>query len=99
MVEINNQRGRSSICWRGRRESITDVRKPEINGYDVIVGGELFTGLPDHPSQTCHAKNSKLKSTGVGRYQLLSCWWDAYRKQLGLKDFSGKVRRCSIAAD
>ena len=24
------------------------------------------------------------------RYQLLSCWWDAYRKQLGLKDFSPK---------
>ena len=25
------------------------------------------------------------------RYQLLSRWWDAYRKQLGLKDFSRKV--------
>ena len=34
--------------------------------------------------------NPKLKSTGAGRYQLLSCWWDAYRKQLGLKDFSPK---------
>ena len=32
----------------------------------------------------------KLKSTGAGRYQLLSRWWDAYRKQLGLKDFSPK---------
>ena len=31
--------------------------------------------------------NPKLKSTGAGRYQLLSRWWDAYRKQLGLKDF------------
>ena len=30
--------------------------------------------------------NPKLKSTGAGRYQLLSRWWDAYRKQLGLKD-------------
>ena len=28
---------------------VTDVRKPEISGYDVIVGGELFTGLSDHP--------------------------------------------------
>ena len=44
MVEINNQRGRSSICWRGRRELITDVRKPEIMVNNVIVvGGELFT--------------------------------------------------------
>ena len=41
------------------------------------------------PSQTCHAK-PKLKSTGAGRYQLLSRWRDAYRKKLGLKDFSPK---------
>ena len=45
MVEINNQRGGSSICWRGRRESITDVRKPENHGYDVIVGDIIN----DHP--------------------------------------------------
>ncbi len=32
----------------------------------------------------------QLKSTAAGRYQLLSRWWDAYRKQLGLKDFSPK---------
>ena len=30
MVEINNQRKASSTCWRGRRELIPDVRKPEI---------------------------------------------------------------------
>ena len=30
--------------------------------------------------------------------QLLSRWWDAYRRQLGLKDFSQKVGRCGIAA-
>ena len=40
-----------------------------------------------HPPQTV-TLNPKLKSTGAGRYQLLSRWWDAYRKQLGLKDFS-----------
>ena len=41
------------------------------------------------PSQTCHAK-PKTQINSAGRYQLLSCWWDAYRKQLGLKDFSPK---------
>ena len=40
-------------------------------------------------SQTCHAKPKNSKSTGAGRYQLLSRWWDAYRKQR-LKDFSPK---------
>ena len=64
-------------------------QKTRNHGYDVIVGGELFTDYIWSPSQTCHAK-PKLKSTGAGRYQLLSRWWDAYRKQLGLKDFSPK---------
>lgn len=56
-------------------------------GYDVIVGGSLFTDYSDHPRKLI-TLNPKLKSTAAGRYQLLSKWWDAYRKQLGLKDFS-----------
>jgi len=56
-------------------------------GYDVIVGGSLFTDCSDHPRKLV-TLNPKLKSTAAGRYQLLSKWWDAYRKQLGLKDFS-----------
>ena len=57
------------------------------HGYDVIVGGELFSDFSDHPRKLV-TLNPKLKSTAAGRYQLLSRWWDAYRKQLGLKDFS-----------
>ena len=30
-------------------------QKTRNHGYDVIVGGELFTDYSDHP-QTCHAK-------------------------------------------
>ena len=64
-------------------------QKTRNHGYDVIVGGELFT---DYSTTLANfvTLNSKLKSTGAGRYQLLSRWWDAYRKQLGLKDFSPK---------
>ena len=89
MVEINNQRKAflDMLAWSG--ELITDVRKPRNHGYDVIVGGELFTDYSDHPRKLV-TLNPKLKSTGAGRYQLLSRWWDAYRKQLGLKDFSPK---------
>jgi lysozyme len=57
------------------------------HGYDVIVGGSLFTDYSDHPRKLV-TLSPKLKSTAAGRYQLLSKWWDAYRKQLGLKDFS-----------
>ena len=89
MVEINNQRKAflDMLAWS---EGIDNGRQKTRNhGYDVIVGGELFTDYSDHPRKLV-TLNPKLKSTGAGRYQLLSRWWDAYRKQLGLKDFSPK---------
>ena len=49
MVEINNQRKAFLDNTGVVGELITDVRKPEIYGYDVIVGGELFTDYSDHP--------------------------------------------------
>ena len=70
------------------------------HGYDVIVGErETIYWLLKSPRKLV-TLNPKLKSTGAGRCQLLSRWWDAYRKQLGLKDFSPKKSgRCGIAAD
>ena len=64
-------------------------QKTRNHGYDVIVGGGylLITPITLWKLVTL---NPKLKSTGAGRYQLLSRWWDAYRKRLGLKDFSPK---------
>ena len=49
-------------------------QKTRNHGYDVIVGGELFTDYSDHLKLV--TLNLKLKSTGAGRYQLLSRWWD-----------------------
>ena len=88
MVEINNQRKAFLDMLRGRRELITDVRKSEIMVMMLIVGGELFTDYSDHP-QTCHAKpkNSNQQAPTLPASFLLV---DAYRKQLGLKDFSPK---------
>ena len=87
MVEINNQRKAflDMLAWSEGTDN--GRQKTRNHGYDVIVG-RVFTGCRS-PSQTCHAK-LKLKSAGAGRYQLLSRWWDAYRKTLGLKDFSPK---------
>ena len=66
MVEINNQRKAflDMLAWSEGTDN--GRQKSRNHGYDVIVGGELFTGWSDHP-QTCHAK-PKLKSTGAGRY-------------------------------
>ena len=89
MVEINNQRKAflDMLAWSEGTDN--GRQKTRNHGYDVIVGGELFTDYSDHPSQTCHAK----PKTQINRRRTLpasSRWWDAYRKQLGLKDFSPK---------
>jgi len=58
------------------------------NGYNVIVGGTLFKDYSDHPRKLVSIPRLGIKSTAAGRYQLLSRYWDSYRKQLQLKDFS-----------
>lgn len=87
MQAINSQRKAflDMLAWS---EGTDNGRQPTKNrGYDVIVGGSLFTDYSDHPRKLV-TLNPKLKSTAAGRYQLLARYWDAYRKQLGLKDFS-----------
>ena len=98
MVEINNQRKAfDMLAWS---EGIDNGRQKTRNhGYDVIVGGELFTDYSDHPRKLV-TLNPKLKSTGAGRYQLLSCWWDAYSQAAWPERLlSEKSGRCGIAAD
>lgn len=57
-------------------------------GYDVMVGGELFEGYADHPRKLVPLPRLGIKSTAAGRYQLLSRYYDAYKQKLGLRDFS-----------
>ena len=57
------------------------------DGYNVIVGGELFHGYTDHPRKLVWLKPG-LASTAAGRYQLLARYWDYYKSFLQLKDFS-----------
>ena len=88
MVEINNQRKAflDMLAWSEGTDN--GRQKTRNHGYDVIVSVSCCS-YSDHPHKLV-TLNPKLKSTGAGRYQLLSRWWDAYRKQLGLKDFSPK---------
>lgn len=88
MQAINPQRKAflDMLAWS---EGTDNGRQPTKNhGYDVIVGGALFSDYSDHPRQLVDLPRLKIKSTAAGRYQLLARYWDAYRKQLGLKDFS-----------
>ena len=94
MVEINNQRKAflDMLAWSEGTDN--GRQKTRNHGYDVIVGGELFTDYSDHPRKLV-TLNPKLKSTGAGRYQLLSGCSSA----AGLKDSLRKSGRCGIAAD
>ena len=49
MVEINNQRKAflDMLAWSEGTDN--GRQKTRNHGYDVIVGGELFTDYPDHP--------------------------------------------------
>ncbi|HBW9979170.1 glycoside hydrolase family protein [Klebsiella pneumoniae] len=88
MQEINKQR-RVFLDMLAWSEGTDKPGQPTKNkGYDVIVGGSLFTDYSDHPRKLVILPKLGIKSTAAGRYQFLSKWWDAYRKQLGLKDFS-----------
>ena len=71
------------MAWSGL---LTDVRKPK----SWLWRHCKWNITRYRPPRKLVTLNPKLKSAGAGRYRLLSRWWDAYRKQLGLKDFSPK---------
>ena len=74
------------IAWS---EGTDNGRQPtKDRGYDVLVGGGNFTGYADHPRVLVNLPSLGIKSTAAGRYQLLARYWDAYRKQLGLLEFT-----------
>jgi muramidase (phage lysozyme) len=74
------------IAWS---EGTDNGRQPtKDSGYDVIVGGSLFTSYADHPRKLVDLPRLGIKSTAAGRYQILSRFFDHYRKALGLPDFS-----------
>ncbi|HHA1396947.1 TPA: glycoside hydrolase family 104 protein [Enterobacter hormaechei subsp. xiangfangensis] len=66
-------------------------------GYDVIVTGmdgklEVFTDFSDHPFAKGRIgkvfNKAGQRSTASGAYQQLFKYWPAYKKLLGLPDFS-----------
>ena len=88
MVEINNQRKAFLDMLAWSRELITDVRH-QNHGYDVIVGGELFTDYPDHPRKlvTLNLKLNQPDATSFFPVGGMPTGQAAC-----LKDFSPKVR-------
>uniref|UniRef100_UPI003EB80DA0 glycoside hydrolase family 24 protein n=1 Tax=Stenotrophomonas maltophilia TaxID=40324 RepID=UPI003EB80DA0 len=74
------------LAWSEGTDNGKQATKDD--GYDVIVGGQLFKSYDDHPRVLVDLPKLKIQSTAAGRYQLLRRYYDAYKKTLGLKDFS-----------
>lgn len=58
------------------------------DGYNVIVGGELFDSYLTHPNKRVWIERIGQYSTAAGRYQLLNRYWVSYKNSLKLTDFS-----------
>lgn len=57
------------------------------DGYNVLVGGQLFSGYKVHPNKSVFLPRYKVYSTAAGRYQFLNKTWLALQKRLNLPDF------------
>lgn len=66
----------------------TSTIRASNDGYNVLVGGGLFSSYADHPRKRVWLKSLKLWSTAAGRYQILTRIYDYYKPKLGLHDFS-----------
>lgn len=61
------------------------------DGYNVLFGGETFSGYDDHPRVSKPFTGTDGKSnrtTAAGAYQFLSRTWDDASKAVGVTDFS-----------
>ena len=89
MVEINNQRKAflDMLAWSEGTDN--GRQKTRNHGYDVIVGGELFTDYSDHPRKlvTLNPNQINRRRTLPASFPLVGCLPQA---AFGLKDFSPK---------
>ena len=88
MVEINNQRKAflDMLAWSEGTDN--GRQKTRNHGYDVIVGGELFTDYSDHPRKLSRWLKTQInrRRTLPASFPLVGCLPQA----TCLKDFSPK---------
>lgn len=57
------------------------------DGYNVMVGGSLFTSYADHPTTKIFLERYRIWSSAAGRYQFISATWQELKAKLKLHDF------------
>ena len=95
MVEINNQRKAflDMLAWSEGTDN--GRQKTRNHGYDVIVGGELFTDYSDHHRKLTLNSNQQAPDA-TSFFPLVGCLPQAAWPERLLSEKSG---RCGIAAD
>ena len=75
MVEINNQRKAflDMLAWSEGTDN--GRQKTRNHGYDVIVGGELFTDYSDHPRKlvTLNQSSNQRAPDAATSFPLVGC--------------------------
>ena len=75
MVEINNQRKAflDMLAWSEGTDN--GRQKTRNHGYDVIVGGELFTDYSDHPRKLVTLNKTQInrRRTLPASFPLVGC--------------------------
>lgn len=69
------------LAWS---EGTSTIQKSD-DGYNVIVGGGLFTDYSKHPRKLVALPRYGIKSTAAGRYQFLAGTWDAIVRNYGFR--------------
>ena len=89
MVEINNQRKAflDMLAWSEGTDN--GRQKTRNHGYDVIVGGELFTDYSDHPRKLV-TLNPKLNQQAPDATSFFPVGGMPTASSLAWKDFSEK---------
>ena len=96
MVEINNQRKAflDMLAWSEGTDN--GRQKTRNHGYDVIVGGELFTDYSDPPTSFLLKTQINRRRTLPASFPLVGCLPQTAWPERLLSEKSG---RCGIAAD
>ncbi|WNW10138.1 glycoside hydrolase family 104 protein [Pseudomonas sp. DTU_2021_1001937_2_SI_NGA_ILE_001] len=63
----------------------TSTIKASDDGYNVLVGGKLFSDYSAHPRVSVQLPRYGISSTAAGRYQFLARTWDAIVKNYGFR--------------
>ena len=98
VIEINNQRKAflDMLAWSEGTDN--GRQKTRNHGYDVIVGGELFTDYSDHPRKlvTLEPKTQiNRRRTLPASFPLVGCLPQAAWPERLLSEKSGRCGYCS----